>query len=112
MIRSGGLRTRALLQRRVETRNDSGGHVATDANVDTLWCRDTSTNGAGARQLREAQKLTTTLTHAIQFRYDARIAPTMRLVIGSQVLKIMAVIDPERMRREVLALCEELQPNG
>lgn len=112
MIRAGDLNLRALLQRRNEDDTDSGGKEGAYVTVDTIACGDKSGLGATGHQLREAQRLNTTLTHAIQCRFRDDICPTMRLVIGPLVLNIESVNDPEMRRRELILQCSRVLANG
>lgn len=109
MIRSGDLRTQATLQRWTQVPNDSGGTDNAWVTVGTPWCQNVS---ATSRELREAQKLQTTVTHAIKLRYNETITPQMRLVIGDLRLHIESVVDPDWRRREMIAMCSGVQPNG
>lgn len=112
MIRAGDLNMRGLLQRRIERNNDSGGQDVTYQAVASIWCGDKSAIGLTGHQLREAQRLNSTLTHAIQVRHRDDITPTMRLVIGALVLTIEVVADPEMRRRELILQCSRVLPNG
>lgn len=114
MIRAGDLRQRATLQRRVETEvpGDPGNLTTVFQTVAVIWCNDVSSTGKTGRELLEAKKLNSKLSHAIQIRYRDDIDASMRLIVGNAVLIITSFTDPDTRRRELILLCEQELPNG
>lgn len=111
MSRVGDMNERAQIQRLNRTPDGSGGFTNTTwVNVKEVWCKVSALSG---RQLMEAQKLESTVTHVVRMRYqeelsgpNAELKHTMRLTFdaGSVVFAIHAVI-PRGTEWEVM--CSE-----
>jgi SPP1 family predicted phage head-tail adaptor len=106
-MRAGDLRTRALLQARVERDDEMGGKAVSYATLGALWC-SVVTEGRDARELYEARKLNPKLTHLVQARYRPGVTPKMRLIVAQRVLDIVGVVDRDGRHAEMHLLCEEV----
>jgi len=104
-VNAGALRHRVRLQRQQLADDLAGGDDASFVDVATLWAKVTTTGG---REFWEAKKLNPELTHQVEVRYTADVAPGMRFRLGDRVLRIVAAQDPEERRVRLLCLCTEL----
>lgn len=105
MLRAGDLRHRVRLQREARTDDGAGGATVRFVDVCWLWCEVRTTL---TRTLVEGKKLNPKLTHTVRMRYREGLTPDLRLVYGSQALRIDSIADPTGERIELMALCEEL----
>lgn len=107
-IEAGGLRHRPVLQTRSPQPDGGGGELgdpwAAPVTVATLWGRIEPLGGAERLQ---AMKLESRVTHRISIRYRLGIIADMRLVQGTRIFNIRAVIDTGERRRVLELLCEE-----
>lgn len=104
-MRSGSLRVRAQLQRRVPVDDGAGGSTISYATVTGVWLGVSTQLG---RELVEAKKLNARVSHFVTTRYRSDITPDMRLVFGSTVLDIKFIGDPTHQRQSLNLLCEEV----
>lgn len=104
-MRSGSLRVRAQLQRRVTIDDGAGGGTISYTTVTGVWLGVSTTLG---RELVEAKKLNARVSHFVTTRYRSDIAMDMRLVYGDTVLDIKFVGDPTNQRQQLNLLCEEV----
>jgi SPP1 family predicted phage head-tail adaptor len=105
MMRAGQLRHRVQLQRQRLADDLVGGDDVSFTHVATLWA-DVST--IGGREFWEAKKLVPELTHQVEIRYRADVAPGMRFTFRNAVLRIHAAPDPDERRIRLLCMCTEL----
>lgn len=103
-MRAGDLRHRVTIQYAVETQNSYGEPVASWQDVATVWAAVEPLRG---REYFDAQATQARVDHRIRIRYRAGITPRMRVLFGSRVFEIQAVIEPESRRRELHLMCEE-----
>jgi SPP1 family predicted phage head-tail adaptor len=104
-MRAGQLRHRVQLQRQHLADDLAGGDDVSFDTVATLWANVTT---AGGREFWEAKKLVPELTHQVELRYRSDVAPGMRFVFRSAVLRIHAAPDPDERRVRLLCMCTEL----
>ncbi len=106
-VRLGELRHRLIIQAERATGDGGGGQSgpwADPVTVATVWGRvEPLTGGERLRALR----LEGRLSHRVVIRHRAGITPAMRIVFGSRVFNIRAVIDREERDRFLELLCEE-----
>lgn len=105
-MQAGKLDKRVTLQQLNRTADGAGGWEEVWANVATVWARVSPLRG-GERY--EAQRVQANLSHKVTIRHRAGTTPAMRILYGTRVLQITAVIDPDE-RHEVLELLCEEQP--
>ena len=99
------LRHRVTLQTPTITRTDRGAEVFGWANTATVYA-DVRTPG-GQEQTLSSQLEIGTLTHAVTIRYRTGITPKMRLVWGTRVFEINAVLDTDNRLRLMTLACLE-----
>ena len=105
-MRAGDLRHRVTIQRLVGTRDSYGEVQGSWTDVATVWAAVEPLRG---REFLEAQMAQAAATIRVRIRYRADLTPEMRVVYGSQLLNIRAVIDVEGRHRELWLMCEEIE---
>ena len=104
-VRSGRMRHYVTIQYQVVTRAADGSEVIVWTELDTAWAELRPTGG---REAFTAQQDWSTVGQIIQIRFRTDVTPKMRVVLGSRIFRIEAVVDPTE-RRETLDLrCIEL----
>ena len=89
------------------TADGGGGAVLTWQLVSMVWAESVAMSG---REAFEADGLAARAMHEIRLRHRADISTEMRFVMGSRVLDIRAVRDPDGRRCWLSCLCEERAP--
>ena len=105
MTRIGELRHRVTLERPVDLADGAGGASRTWAKVEDLWAAITP---ASASERLAAEALESTATHRIRIRHRAGVTSAMRFVLGTRILRIEAVTDPDQRGRWLDCLCREI----
>ncbi|RMD64396.1 MAG: head-tail adaptor protein [Alphaproteobacteria bacterium] len=100
----GTLRRRVVIQSAVTAHDGGGGRTLVWRDVATVWGRIAP---LGGREPVQAMRLEGRLGHRITIRYRSGITPDMRVRLGTRVLNIRAVIDPDERRRRLVLICEE-----
>lgn len=104
-MRAGKLRRRITLERLEQVPDGGGGYTETWVALATLWAAVEPLRG---NERFQAQQVSNTLTHKVTIRYRAGVTPKMRIVYGSHVFAIEAVIDPEERHERLELLCSEV----
>jgi len=104
-MRAGDLRHRVTIQQAVESQNDFGEVITTWQNYKTVWAAIKPLTG---REYFASQQVNAEVSVQIQMRYIPGITPKMRIVEGSKVYEIEAVMDVEGKRKELQLLCKEV----
>lgn len=104
-MRAGELRNRVTIQQATETQSDSGAVGQTWANVATVWASYKELSG---REWFAAQQVNAEVSGEFGIRYRAGIVPKMRILFGTRVFNIEAVMDPASRRRELQLLVSEV----
>lgn len=106
--RGGGVGSRdkrVTLQQSVSVADSAGGSTTTWTPVSVIWAAVTP--GSGKEFWAQRAEMPT-LTHTVSVRYKkGAITPAMRLVYGTRVFTILAVVDIDEIHRDVLLYCEE-----
>lgn len=103
----GAMRERITLQSATRTLDAGGGAVVSWtplAFAAHVWARIEPLSGGEALQ---AMRLQARVTHRVRLRWRDDVTAAMRLVWGTRVLNIRAVINPDERRRYLELLCEE-----
>lgn len=104
----GSMRHRLRIEAPSGTADGGGGQGADPwvaaIPVATVWGRVEPVRGAERLQ---AMRLASPVTHRIVIRYRPHIEPTMRIVFGTRVFNIRAVLNPGESNRRLELLCEE-----
>jgi SPP1 family predicted phage head-tail adaptor len=105
MMRAGDLRHRVTIQLPVESQNDFGEVITTWQDYKTVWAVVLPLTG---REYFASRQVNAEVTVQIQMRYIPGITPKMRVVEGSKVYEIEAVMDVEGKKKELQLLCTEV----
>jgi len=87
---SGGLRARITIEQEVPIAQGGGSYAPNWQTVASLWAQIEPVAG---RVVRQGERLESRVTHRITVRYRSDIAAGMRVVWGSQLFAIQAVIN-------------------
>ena len=102
----GELRERVAVQRRTNTRDSIGGLVESWATLSTVWA-SVAPKSAGEQYRREQIQASADWT--VTVRYDTRFLPTDRISWRGRTFQIVAVENPDLVRRFMQLSCKELQ---
>lgn len=105
-MRSGELRQRVTIQVNTPAANSMGELVDTWSEWAEVWGAVEPNNG---RRYFEALQANADVSGVCRIRYRAGILPTMRLLLGTRVMQIATVIDPDERHRELHLLYKELK---
>lgn len=101
----GKLRHRITIQQQLQTRDEHGGVVTAWQAFATRWAALEPLSG---RELFEAQQLANKVGLRVRLRYLSEVTPAMRVLYGTRVFNIQAVINVEERNEELQLLCEEV----
>jgi SPP1 family predicted phage head-tail adaptor len=104
-MQAGKLRHRVTIQQATETRNTLGEAIKTWSTVATVYA---SVEPIRGREFFAAEQVQSEISHRVRMRYRSGLAPRMRLLYGSRMLQIEAVIDVEERHRETQLMCREM----
>jgi SPP1 family predicted phage head-tail adaptor len=104
MIDPGRLRHRLTLEAPVDTPDDAGGVVRSYATAATVWA---AIAPLIPRAAVDADGLAATLTHRITIRAGVSVTTRHRFVLGTRVLRILTVRDPDESGRFLEIAAEE-----
>lgn len=96
------------VQALTETPNTVGQLVKSWNTVGTFRANVMSPAG---RELLNAKQVRASVTDVVEMRNVSRslaILPSMQLLFGSRILRIVSVVDPENRGRRLLLHCEEI----
>lgn len=100
----GKLRHRVTIQERTVEKDDVGQAIETWDTFDTVWA---SVEPLRGREYFAAAQANAQVTHKVTIRYLDGVLPTMRVLFGSRVLTIDAILNTEERNREMVLMCEE-----
>lgn len=106
-MRAGILRHRVSLQSRSETRDAMGGTTFSWATYATRWARIETTGGA---ESPVGVGVASETTHTVTMRYDSTLSavvPRDRVLFGSRVLDVVAVVRDEQRPITLMLTCKE-----
>jgi SPP1 family predicted phage head-tail adaptor len=100
----GEMRHRVIFQ--TATRNDDGygGGEMVWHDAFEAWV---SIEPISGREYFDAMQMQNEITHRIKTRYRSDISPEMRIIYGSKIFSIEAVIDMKNAHRFLEILCRE-----
>lgn len=104
MIEAGRLRHRVAIQSATEAQNDLGEVEKTWATTATVWGAVEPLTG---RELWQAQQVSAEITHRVRMRYRSGLTPKNRILFGSRILEINAILNPEERNIDLELLCRE-----
>lgn len=103
----GALRHRVTLEAPVRTPDEGGAATITWTSLGSVFARIEPTAG---REIEQADGIAARVTHKVLIRHRPDVTAAMRLVEGTRVLEIRAVLDLDGRRRWMQCLCEEKLP--
>lgn len=104
-MRAGKLRHRLIIQQVCEIQTASGDPQMMYRNFATVWGAVEPLRG---REFFAAHELQARVDIRVRVRYVAGVNPAMRVLFGSRIFEIVAVIEPEINRRELQLMCFEV----
>lgn len=111
-MRAGALRHRVTLQRPTAASPNRTGSGAPDepwSTVAQVWAAVEPLRG---KEFMESQAVNSAVATRIRIRYRAGVDATWRVLHGSTVYSIEAVINPLAMNRELQLMCSQGANNG
>ena len=103
-MRAGELRNRITIQSKTVVQNTFGEEDITWTEFATVWAAIEPLRG---REFLDAQMASAEVTTKITIRQRDGISPEMRVVHGSIIYNIRAVIHVETRQREMQLMCQE-----
>lgn len=104
-MRAGNLRRRLTIQQKgTVTRNSHGEEVITWKTYATVWGEVSPLTG---REYLAAQEAQSAVNVRVRMRYLAGVTTAMRVLYGSRVLEIEAVLNYQERNRELVLMCVE-----
>ena len=87
-----------------ETQDTFGEPIRTWTTSETVWA---SVEPLTGRERFQAQQVQPEVTHKVKMRYNTSVNAKSRLLYGSRVLQVEAVMNPEERNAEFEILCKE-----
>ena len=103
-MRAGKLRHRVTIQEPIITQNDY--YETVETWQDFAMC-DASIGPLTAREFFNAAQVQSDVTHKVEIRYVPGVTSAMRLLFGSRVLNILAVLSADERGTSQELLCKE-----
>lgn len=104
-MRAGRLRHRITIQDKTVVQNGYGEEDITWADVDTVWAAIDPLRG---REFLDGRMATAEITARITIRQRDGISPEQRVLHGSVVYDVLAIIHVETGQREMQLMCKEI----
>lgn len=101
---TGSMNKRVQVQSVTETRDAAGGVTQTWSTDRTVWAAISPLTG---REYLNAQQVQSSVTAKVVMRYFAGLTPKHRLLFGSRVFEIAAVINPDEANEMYELMCVE-----
>lgn len=100
----GAMRHQVVIQQATETGDGMGGQVRSWGEFATVWCAITPASG---REVYQYGQVAASVSHTITMRHIAGVVPSMRVLYGTRVFAVNAVVNMgERDRFLRLAVTE------
>lgn len=103
-LQAGRLNKRVTIQTFTVTQNDLGEEVRTWA---TLVDRAAAVEPLTGAERYSAQQVNPRVSHKVTIRYTASLTPEMRVLFGTRVLEIDAILNPREKGEMLEILCTE-----
>lgn len=104
-MRAGLLRHQVTIQRQQTTRDTAGGEVTTWLPIATVYAAVEPLSG---REWTTSHAMGGETSHRVRLRYFAGLEHTDRLLFGSRVLLIEAILNTDERNAELVVMCREL----
>jgi SPP1 family predicted phage head-tail adaptor len=105
-IRAGALRHQIALQAKTRTSDGQGGHTFAWATIATVWARVVPSQLSG--DSAEADQTVSRRAYEITIRRRAGVTSALRVLRGSQVLEITAVLPSDDTPDALTLECREV----
>ena len=103
-MKIGRMRKRITLQTETPTTDNAGGYALAWTNSLTVWADIEPLSG---HEVFTASHLEGRVTHSVTMRYQTGITTDMRIIYGSRVFNIRAVLNSDESNRWLELLVEE-----
>lgn len=104
-MRAGQLRHKIVIQQAAYATDAYGGRIPTWS----FWAyRQADVSPIDGREAQYAKTIAATVSHKVTIRYTPGVDPTMRLVFGTRVFAINAVLNVDERNREHGLYCTEI----
>ena len=100
----GKLRHRIGIQTSSDTQNAYGEIEKAWTTAKTVWA---SVEPLTGRELFQAQQVVATASHRVRIRYDSTVTETSRVLFGSRIFDINAIMNRDERNAEIELLCTE-----
>lgn len=104
-MRAGELRQRITIQSKTVVQNSFGEEDITWTDLATVWAAVEPLRG---REFLDGRMITAEITTRIRIRKMDGISPEMRVVFGSKIYDVIAVVHVEEREREIHLMCQEI----
>jgi SPP1 family predicted phage head-tail adaptor len=108
-MQAGKLRTRLTIQNAMTLIDPYGESLKTWTTLATVWG---SVEPLRMQEYFEAQQTQAKATHRIEIRYLPGVLPTQRIVMGSRIFEITAVLNPQERNARLQILAVEKPDYG
>ena len=109
VVQAGTLNRRITLQTRAPAQDSYGQESITWSDWATCWAHIRPMSG---REILAAQAINAETTHIVTIRYRPGVNAGMRLLFGSRIFNIEAVIEPEMAHVTLELQCSEGMNQG
>lgn len=106
-MQAGRLRHRVTIQQPGVTQNEYNEEVVTWSTFATVWADITALSGQ-ERLIALADQVQSSMIQNVRIRYRSGVTVKMRLSLGSRILDIETVEDPDGRKRQLLLACREV----
>ena len=104
-MRAGRMRHRLTIQTVTETQNAVGELTRVWAEAVTVWGQVRPLSG---KETLTGEQITADVSHRVFVRYNENIAATARILWGTRVFEINAVLNADEIDRSMELLCKEV----
>jgi len=105
----GDLRHQVLLQRYALLQDALDEPIETWATISTAWAKISPVTG---QEFFAADQLNSSVDHKITVRYIAGLSPKDRVLFGTRIFNIEAILDTDERRRYLTLMASELKTSA
>lgn len=98
------MRLRVTIEQQQLVGDTGGGYTRSWQSFASIWAHIAPVRG---QERLSGLQLAGSITHRITLRYLSGVTPAMRLVYGSRLFNIRAVMNPDERKEYLVLLCEE-----
>jgi SPP1 family predicted phage head-tail adaptor len=104
-VRAGDLKHQIIIQVAQKSKNSMGEFVDTWSTWATVWA---AIEPASGKNYYAAKQLNAEVDGVCRIRYRTGVLPTMRILYGSRVLRIVSIVNPKETNEELQLFYKEL----